>query len=398
MKDGAGTKRLYKNGVLRESITYKNKKQIEKTVYYSNGVRKSKVNYYNTGRRKLYQKWGKDGKMDSYVKYYSNKKRSCERTYYSNGSVKKETSYYSNGRRKQVTTKRSSGSVSKKNKYSSKNKLTYSVSYNTNSKIINEYKQYYSNGRPKVKYSYSYNSYGVMIKKVTTMYDSNGKTTSKVDEYKSNDNLTTSNTGSLSSFFKVPVKNGVITCRYRCYSGHNGIDIGSVNGAQTVYASAPGQVIAAGTGCSAWGGYIGNACNSGQGNYLVLYHKINGRNYFTVYMHLSKQYVNVGQTVGYSTKIGQMGNSGNSSGMHLHFEVFEDTDKDQYRWDEYITNPENIVNFSGLKSRATLKEKGVQTEHDPGYSEDDGVILSEEFIEQVANEEIVEGDAIIYKE
>lgn len=39
------------------------------------------------------------------------------------------------------------------------------------------------------------------------------------------------------------------------------------------------------------------------------------------YAHLSKRTVSVGEVVGPSTKIGEVGNSGTSTGPHLHFEV-----------------------------------------------------------------------------
>lgn len=60
--------------------------------------------------------------------------------------------------------------------------------------------------------------------------------------------------------------------------------------------------------------------HSTYGNRIVVTHN-NG--YETLYAHLSSINVKVGQTVPQGTKIGVMGSTGRSTGMHLHFEVFK---------------------------------------------------------------------------
>ncbi|MCM1308034.1 MAG: M23 family metallopeptidase, partial [Butyrivibrio sp.] len=56
----------------------------------------------------------------------------------------------------------------------------------------------------------------------------------------------------------------------------------------------------------------------GYGNYVMILHD---SNYVTLYAHLEAVYVREGQTVKRCDEIGLMGNTGNSFGAHLHFEV-----------------------------------------------------------------------------
>ena len=88
--------------------------------------------------------------------------------------------------------------------------------------------------------------------------------------------------------------------------GHLGIDITAPEGSN-VYAAGSGVVT------MAQGGY-----NYGYGNVVQIDH---GNGYVTVYAHLSQ--INVGQcqSVGQGTLIAYSGNTGNSFGAHLHFEI-----------------------------------------------------------------------------
>lgn len=90
--------------------------------------------------------------------------------------------------------------------------------------------------------------------------------------------------------------------------GHNGIDIGAPIGTKVV-ASAAGTVIIA-RGDGGW--------NGGYGSYVVINH---GGGLQTLYSHLSSVSVSVGQEVSAGDKIGAVGNTGKSTGAHLHFEV-----------------------------------------------------------------------------
>lgn len=90
------------------------------------------------------------------------------------------------------------------------------------------------------------------------------------------------------------------------WPGHLGIDIAAGEGA-AVYASDSGVVTAAA------GGY-----NYGYGNYIMIDH---GNGYITLYAHLSQINVVLCQGVYAGNLIGLAGNTGNSFGAHLHFEV-----------------------------------------------------------------------------
>ncbi|WP_244404819.1 M23 family metallopeptidase [Saccharococcus caldoxylosilyticus] len=57
------------------------------------------------------------------------------------------------------------------------------------------------------------------------------------------------------------------------------------------------------------------------GNVVFIRHTINGTQYETVYAHLRSRAVSEGQTVSQGQFIGYMGNTGESFGQHLHFEI-----------------------------------------------------------------------------
>ncbi|MFA7252370.1 MAG: peptidoglycan DD-metalloendopeptidase family protein [Candidatus Paceibacterota bacterium] len=89
--------------------------------------------------------------------------------------------------------------------------------------------------------------------------------------------------------------------------GYNAVDYGLPVGTQ-LYAAAAGEVIISKS--AGW--------NGGYGVYVVIKHPNNTQ---TVYGHMSKTVVSVGQTVTKGQLIGYSGNTGNSTGPHLHFEI-----------------------------------------------------------------------------
>ena len=101
---------------------------------------------------------------------------------------------------------------------------------------------------------------------------------------------------------------------------HKGVDIAAPTGTP-VYAAESGIVTKVVTGCP--DAEKNRSCGSGFGNHIYITHLINGRKITTVYAHLSSVKVSPGTKVSRGQVIGTVGNTGNSSGSHLHFEVHE---------------------------------------------------------------------------
>jgi len=91
---------------------------------------------------------------------------------------------------------------------------------------------------------------------------------------------------------------------YNAFSSwHQGIDIHIAHGT---------NVLAADAGRVTYSGYGGT-----QGNYLILYHG----DYWTLYLHNSKNLVSKGERVSRGQVIARVGTTGRAFGPHLHFEV-----------------------------------------------------------------------------
>lgn len=119
-------------------------------------------------------------------------------------------------------------------------------------------------------------------------------------------------------FYEVPFTNEswswptispyVITSRYGWRWGkiHAGVDISGCGYNSPIFAIGDGVVVETGYHYS-------------MGYYIYVGH---GNNIYSVYMHLSKYIVSNGQTVSRGQEIGKMGNSGFSTGTHLHLGVY----------------------------------------------------------------------------
>lgn len=93
----------------------------------------------------------------------------------------------------------------------------------------------------------------------------------------------------------------------RAWHCHHAVDVANSEGTP-IYAADSGYVVVAG-----WkeGGY---------GKVVIINH---GNGFQTLYAHLSVISVSVGESVAKGQKVGLMGNTGHSTGSHLHFEIRE---------------------------------------------------------------------------
>ena len=147
-----------------------------------------------------------------------------------------------------------------------------------------------------------------------------------------------------STFYR-PTPSGKISSEYgwRTLYGkpnmHAAIDISTPIGT-TVYSVAPGRVAKV------------IYSNSGGGNQIIIHHQINGRYYTSYYCHLSSILVSAGTVVTKDSVIGKSGNTGNSTGPHLHLGLANGrwySDYYSYYGDSgfigHSFNPRNVIVF-----------------------------------------------------
>ncbi|NNV06881.1 murein hydrolase activator EnvC [Geobacillus sp. C56-T2] len=127
--------------------------------------------------------------------------------------------------------------------------------------------------------------------------------------------------------------NGPITSGFGYRFGgtdfHPGVDIGKRAPVVPVVAAADGVVFR-------------SYYSSSYGNVIFVSHVIDGQLYTTVYAHLEARLVGEGQRVQKGQIIGYMGNTGDSTGPHLHFELHRG------EWNPGKTNavdPRNYIAF-----------------------------------------------------
>lgn len=121
------------------------------------------------------------------------------------------------------------------------------------------------------------------------------------------------------------------TCYYH-NGNHKGQDF-PASGGTTVRASKSGTVVAVVTYCK--GSHLNGSCSCGSswGNYVKIKHD---DGFYSLYAHLSSVSMSNGQRVSQGQKVGGVGTTGDSTGNHLHFEI--------YNTSNVRVNPMNYVN------------------------------------------------------
>lgn len=109
----------------------------------------------------------------------------------------------------------------------------------------------------------------------------------------------------------LPLKDATITNIYGVRKSgyakpyHTGVDLVSNN--TTIYASVAGQVIEVGWDADGWGNYV--------------IYRMDGGKYDLIHAHMSQVNVHEGENVMPTAVLGIVGDTGNSTASHLHFEV-----------------------------------------------------------------------------
>lgn len=140
-----------------------------------------------------------------------------------------------------------------------------------------------------------------------------------------------------------PVTNGFVSSDFNTVDSahaepHNGTDFASSGDA---YAVTDGVVVASGF-------------DDARGFYVAVAFKSTfGQNYTYLYQHMAQVNATIGERIVSGQKLGKIGNTGMSKGVHLHAEVeYADMTKGYPRWrGTYPTNAQtmfNIVEFFGL--------------------------------------------------
>ncbi|WP_034758257.1 peptidoglycan DD-metalloendopeptidase family protein [Rossellomorea vietnamensis] len=168
------------------------------------------------------------------------------------------------------------------------------------------------------------------------------------------------------SSWTFPVK-GMITDSYGTRSGsHKGMDIGGDIGSP-VYSVAKGKVIKS---------YLSDS----YGHVVFIRHE-NG--YETVYAHLQSRLVDENQEVAQGQQLGRLGNTGRSTGAHLHFEVHRG---------EWTIDKENAVDPYRVFGQGEVGQLVFAKEKDPFQAV--GVSGTPE---SLPKESVVEGVHIVHK-
>jgi murein DD-endopeptidase MepM/ murein hydrolase activator NlpD len=113
------------------------------------------------------------------------------------------------------------------------------------------------------------------------------------------------------------------------YYIHKGIDLSTYRQGDPIVATADGQVVTV------------DYDENGFGNYIIIKHK---HGYYTRYAHMQGFKVKIGQRVQQGEVIGWIGNTGLSTGPHLHYEVHVGSD---------VVDPYKYINIRSSIARQT---------------------------------------------
>ncbi len=146
----------------------------------------------------------------------------------------------------------------------------------------------------------------------------------------------------MASGFTSPMEDGIITSFSGWYSPfgtplfHTGTDMVGYS-SKSIYASAAGTVAMVGS-------------DGSRGNYAYIHHVIDGVRYTTAYFHMaSYSSLYVGQSVTTDSFVGTMGNTGFSTGAHLHFEILSGwIGQDFYYSSQAYLDVRNFLSYPGL--------------------------------------------------
>ncbi|WP_438310770.1 peptidoglycan DD-metalloendopeptidase family protein [Sporosarcina sp. FA9] len=127
---------------------------------------------------------------------------------------------------------------------------------------------------------------------------------------------------------------------HKKYLMHWGIDIAKT-GTVPIIAAASGKVTFA-------------KFTNGYGNTVMIEHLIGGKLYTTVYAHLASIAVRLNQTVNVGQAVGAMGNTGDSKGQHLHFEVHNG------EWNNKFTNAVNPLLYMIDPDTKVIQQKLIK--------------------------------------
>ena len=160
---------------------------------------------------------------------------------------------------------------------------------------------------------------------------------------------------------KLPLENAKVTSKYGIVRKdgklHKGIDLISSTGDKTVRAIADGRV--------SYCGYD----PKGFGNYVSILHNDLHK---SLYCHLKSYNVTHGQAIKEGEQIGIEGNTGNSTGVHLHLEIRTLP----FKPNDHI----NVADYLGIENKKGLVKFKVK--------EDDGMSVIKRLIEDYGEEAV----------